>query len=263
MKLLRNGIWGYPNLSFWIIVTQNISKINHLLFPVRWELWFSCQHHHHERAPKALPPNAIPNATTRRLHFTWFGERIIQAFILDRIVKSRTDKLSPQRRPTDSLTEFTAIFWVETYLSDSRDSGWLLMQLQSGCVSTISFTFLILFHLAPLPSTLYFKDHPRHRDYFILSILSCLSWSVDHWPHMATIRFVSSKSFLSVQGIRIKCARNPVLRAVYLCCVMCLHCRLGTNHWAGMFHLLSYHARPANTAQRTWLRFTTILWYEL
>ena len=195
MKLLRNGIWGNLNLSFWIIVTQNISKINLLLFPVVFlsapPSWVTT---------KGLPPNAI----TQRLHFTWLGEGIIQAFILDRIVKSGTDERSPQPR-AHSLTEFTAILWVEAGLSDSRDSGQLLMQLQSGCVSTISSTFLILFHLAPLPSTLCFKDHPRHHiiSFQVFNQVHLIPWSVDHWPHVATIRLSAVRAFWVCNGQKI------------------------------------------------------------
>lgn len=158
MKLLRNGIWGYPNLSFWIIVTQNISKINLLLFPVRWELWFSCWHHHHEWPPKALPPSAVPKAITRRLHVTWLGEGIIQVFILDRIGSSSQGQMTcdPSRGPQ--------LDWIHCYTL-----GGDLPKLQQGLWSVTDaaakwvcqhnlFTFLILFHLAPLPSTLYFSS---------------------------------------------------------------------------------------------------------
>lgn len=251
MKLLRNGIWGNLNLSFWIIVTQNMSKMNLLLFPVRWELWSSCQHHHHEWPPKLclLMPSLMPSHRDCISHDLVRG--IIRAFILDRIVKSRTDELSPQPR-VHSLTEFTAILWVEAGLSDSRDSGRLLMQLQSGCVITISFTFLILFHLAPLPSTLYFKDHPRHHiiSFQVFNQVHLIPWSVDHWPHVATIRLsavraswvcngqkiIQDKMCMSVQRPKDNSELN-----VHEC----------VSHWADTFHLLSYHARPVNTAQRT------------
>lgn len=137
-------------------------------------------------------------------------------------------------------------------LSDSRDSGRLLMQMQSGCVSTISFTFLILFHLAPLPSTLYFKDHPRHHiiSFPVFNQVHLIPWSVDHWPHVATIRLsavraswvcngqkiIQDKMCMSVQRPKDNSELN-----VHEC----------VNHWADTFHLLSYHARPANTARRT------------